>query len=175
MSTGMSIIIMGVSGTGKSTISRAFASRIGADLLDGDDLHPHENIEKMESGVPLKDKDRDPWLRTCNREMRARNEAGRHVVLSCSSLKRRYRDILAHENNVYFVYLKISKAESLSRASQRIGHFMPASMIESQFAALEEPASDERTIVVNSGQSLENVVEDLFTTFPMEALKGAGS
>ncbi|GBR45711.1 gluconokinase [Neokomagataea thailandica] len=158
---GVSIIVMGVSGTGKSTVARALADRIGAVFIEGDDLHSQANLEKMESGIPLKDSDRYPWLQICNRAMREQNAQGKDAVLTCSSLKKAYRDALAEDCNAYFVYLKISKEESLKRVNQRVGHFMPTSMVESQFEVLEEPEPGEHTIIIESDRSLDQVVEDV--------------
>ncbi|GBR54362.1 gluconokinase [Neokomagataea thailandica NBRC 106555] len=158
---GVSIIVMGVSGTGKSTVARALADRIGAEFIEGDDLHSQDNLEKMESGIPLKDEDRYPWLEICNRAMRTFNEQGKDAVLTCSSLKSDYRDVLAKDCDAYFVYLKISKEESLKRVNQRVGHFMPTCMVESQFEALEEPEPGERTIIIESDRALDQVVEEV--------------
>jgi gluconokinase len=136
----MVIVLMGVSGTGKTEVGTRLARALGAEFVEGDDYHPPANIEKMRSGVPLDDADRQPWLETLSREIGTWLDAGRTVVLACSALKRRYRDILkAGRAGVRFVHLKGPEALIRSRLDHRRGHYMPPSLLDSQFAALEEP------------------------------------
>ncbi|GAN54086.1 gluconokinase [Tanticharoenia sakaeratensis] len=138
------LIVMGVSGCGKSTLADALAARLKCARLEGDDLHPANNIAKMSAGIPLTDEDRWPWLEDIAHRIRTWSEAKQSGVITCSALKRAYRDILAGGlSSVCFVYLKGTKAQILPRLSHRTGHFMPTSMLDSQFAALEEPAQDE--------------------------------
>ena len=137
----MVIVLMGVSGTGKTEVGTRLAEALGGTFAEGDDYHPPANVAKMRSGVPLDDADREPWLETMSREIGAWLDAGRTVVLACSALKQRYRDILkAGRPGVRFVYLEGDEALIRSRLAGRRGHYMPASLLDSQFAALEEPA-----------------------------------
>ena len=136
----MVIIVMGVSGSGKSTIGRLLAHRLGAHFLDADDFHPEENIEKMRGGVPLAESDRAPWLDLLNKELRNHHARATNVVLACSALKRAHRQqLLADLPDAQVVYLRGSKALLASRVAQRTGHFMPSALLDSQFEALEEP------------------------------------
>jgi gluconokinase len=132
-------VVMGVSGCGKSTIGRALADRLDISFIDGDDLHPASNIEKMRRGEPLDDADRAPWLDRVG----ARLEPG--TVIACSALKRIYRDRIRRiaGGPVVFVYLRGSRETLARRMSERKGHFMPYALLESQLATLEEPAGDE--------------------------------
>ncbi|WP_018629923.1 gluconokinase [Niabella aurantiaca] len=141
---GRSIIIMGVSGSGKTTVGKAVAGERGYRFLDGDDLHPPANIEKMQSGIPLTDEDRWGWLLRINREMQALNATGISVVIACSALKRSYRDLLRQGGvQLLFVYLKASFQQISQLLRTRTGHFMPAGLLQSQFATLEEPTGME--------------------------------
>jgi gluconokinase len=137
----MVIVLMGVSGTGKTEAGTRLAKALGGEFAEGDDYHPPANVAKMRSGVPLDDADRQPWLETLSREIGAWLDAGRTVVLACSALKQRYRDILkAGRPGVRFVHLKGDADLIRERLKGRRGHYMPASLLESQLAALEEPA-----------------------------------
>jgi gluconokinase len=137
----MVVVLMGVSGTGKTEVGTRLAEALGAEFVEGDDYHPPANVEKMRSGAPLDDADRQPWLERLSREIGAWLDAGEPVVLACSALKQRYRDILkAGRPGVCFVHLKGDPALIRERLQGRRGHYMPASLLESQFAALEEPA-----------------------------------
>lgn len=136
----MVVILMGVSGSGKTTIGKLLAHRWGAHFLDADDFHPEENIEKMHGGTPLADHDRAPWLDRLNKELRNHHARGLNVVLACSALKRSHREqLLAGLPAPQLVYLRGSKALLASRLAQRKGHFMPPALLDSQFEALEEP------------------------------------
>jgi gluconokinase len=137
----MVIVLMGVSGTGKTEVGARLAQALGGTFVEGDDYHPKANVEKMRSGVPLDDADRQPWLETLSRQIGAWLEAGRTVVLACSALKQRYRDILkARRPDVRFVHLEGDPDLIRTRLAGRRGHYMPASLLDSQFAALEKPA-----------------------------------
>lgn len=132
---------MGICGSGKSTIALAIADQLGIDFLDADDFHPPANVDKMRSGQPLDDADRAPWLEILNRTLRARLESGDSVTLACSALKQRYRDALAKNiENCRWIYLKGDRDLILERMSSRKDHFMPKDLVDSQLAALEEPA-----------------------------------
>jgi carbohydrate kinase (thermoresistant glucokinase family) len=151
---------MGVSGVGKTTVGKCLAERIGARFLEGDRFHPPENIEKMKRGEPLTDADRQPWLERLAAELDASRARGESVVLACSALRRRYRDILrAGHDDVDFVFLHADQAVIQQRLDARRDHFMPPSLLDSQFAALEAPGPDERAIVVDAAQPPEAIVE----------------
>ena len=139
------LVIMGVSGSGKSTVAGVVAGRLGWDLAEGDDLHSAANVAKMQSGQPLTDDDRWPWLETIADWIRQHTESGTPGVITCSALKKRYRDILRGDN-VVFVFLQGSKDNISGRLASRHGHYMPPALLESQFEALEEPTEDENYI-----------------------------
>ena len=152
-------IIMGVSGCGKSTIAEGIARSVNGTYLDGDDFHPPSNIEKMSNGIPLTDEDRFPWLKIVAHELS--NPKG-PVVIACSALKRVYRDIIQKHSQepVLFVYLDGSIELISARMAARPDHFMPTSLLESQFATLERPASDELTISVDIDQTPDRIIND---------------
>lgn len=134
------IIVMGVSGCGKTTLAGALARQLSAPCLDADDFHPARNVEKMRAGMPLTDDDRQPWLASLNAELRCRALDGQRVVLACSALRQRYRDALAADiPAVHWIFLDGSAAEIAARMRAREGHYMPESLLRSQFDALERP------------------------------------
>ena len=143
------VVVMGVSGSGKSTVAALLAAALGCQFQEGDDLHPPENVAKMRGGTPLTDADRMPWLHKIAEEIdgwRARGECG---VLTCSALKRSYRDIIIGDRrDVLLVYLKGSRERIHQRMVARHGHFMPVALLDTQFATLEEPTRDEHPITV---------------------------
>src|SRR5215831_7106544 len=145
------IVVMGVSGAGKSTIAAMLAVRLGWAYEDADWFHPPANIEKMHSGRPLIDEDRRPWLDAIAAWIDAVRRAGGHGVIACSALKRAYREVLMRgRSDVRLVYLKGERDLIARRMSLREGHhFMPAALLDSQFAALEEPGADEHAIAVS--------------------------
>lgn len=151
-------IVMGVAGCGKSTIGRALADRFDGTYLEGDSFHPSANIEKMSRGEPLTDEDRWPWLDTVAREMRARSGI---VFAGCSALKRSYRDRLieAAGEPILFVHLTGSRELIAERMNARDGHFMPLTLLDSQFKTLEPPAADELAIQVDISGSTQECVE----------------
>ena len=135
---------MGVSGSGKSLIGAGLARALGVDFVEGDEYHSAENVERMSRGIPLTDEDRARWLRLLAARIREAKEAGSGLVISCSALKRSYRDILrADAPELRFVYLKGGRELIAQRLAGRRGHFMPPSLLESQFTTLEEPLPDE--------------------------------
>lgn len=158
---GRSIIVMGVSGSGKTTVGEAVARRIHAKFIDGDDLHPRANIQKMGSGHPLNDEDRIPWLERLSDaaySLHHKNESG---IIVCSALKRRYRDRLREGNpEMAFLYLKGSFDVIMERLKARSGHFMPTDLLKSQFEALEEPGSEEPDVIcVDIDADIDEVVQ----------------
>ena len=136
----MIVVVMGVSGCGKSTVARALADALGWTFFDADDFHPESNIQKMASGIPLDDADRKPWLERLRDALAVEHAAGRSAVLACSALKERYRDVLrSAAPEVRVVHLRGTYDEVMQLMSRRSGHFMKPGMLESQFAALEPP------------------------------------
>ena len=152
------VVIMGVSGCGKSSVGAGLAARLGLNYRDGDDLHPPENVAKMRAGMPLTDGDRWPWLDRVGQVLLA--EAP--VIVGCSALKRAYRDRIrtAAGGPVTFVHLAGSQEVIAARMALRQGHYMPLSLLDSQFAALEPPAAEE-AITVSIDQPLEALVADI--------------
>jgi len=152
----MIVLLMGVSGSGKSTVGRALAAELDWPFLDADTLHPQANVAKMASGIPLTDADRWPWFDRIVAEMRRYAAAGKNVVVACSALKQAYRDRLAKGGPVRFVYLKGDAETIAPRLAGRMGHFMPPTLLASQFATLEEP---DDAIVVDIAQPVAAQVE----------------
>jgi len=136
----MVVVLMGVCGCGKTTVGRMVAEALGWPFLDADDFHPAANVARMRAGTALTDDDRWPWLDRLAAEMAAINARGAHAVLACSALKQSYRDRLARAGDVRFFYLKGDRATIAPRLTARPGHYMPASLLDSQLATLEEPA-----------------------------------
>jgi len=135
------VVVMGVAGSGKTTIGHKLAGAIPCQFLEGDTLHSRENVDKMSRGIPLTDADRAPWLATIHARMVEARNSGESLVVGCSALKKSYRDILVDGLPVTWVYLKGSPELIGPRILNRPGHFMKANMLASQFEALEEPAS----------------------------------
>ena len=158
---GHSIIVMGVSGSGKTTVGEAVARQIHAKFIDGDDLHPRANIQKMGSGHPLNDEDRMPWLERLSDAAYSLNHKNETGIIVCSALKRRCRDRLRDGNpGMVFLYLKGSFDVIMERLKARSGHFMPTDLLKSQFDALEEPGSDEPDVLcVDIDADIDNVVQ----------------
>ncbi|WP_246158032.1 gluconokinase [Catellatospora sichuanensis] len=143
------VLVMGVSGSGKSTIGTQLAKRLGAIFADGDDLHPQANVMKMSAGIPLTDEDREPWLRLCAQWLAEQQDEGVPAVLACSALKRSYRDLLREAApGLAVVYLDGSRELLASRLSNRPGHFFNPRLLDSQLADLEKPGGDESAIVI---------------------------
>jgi carbohydrate kinase (thermoresistant glucokinase family) len=156
------LVVMGVSGCGKSTIASMLAHRLHWIYEDGDWLHPQSNIEKMHHGEPLNDADRWPWLHAIADWIDKTRNAGQHGVVACSALKRAYRDILVgNRDNVRIVYLKGDRDLIARRIAARADHFMPPDLLDSQFKALEEPTTDERPIIVSIAPHPREIVETI--------------
>jgi gluconokinase len=156
------LIVMGVSGSGKSTIADGLAKRLSWTFEDGDRFHPASNVAKMSAGHPLTDEDRWPWLQAIADEIDRVCKSGGHVVIACSALKRTYRDVLVHRrDDVRIVYLKGTQLLIADRLARRKGHFMPPGLLESQFKTLEPPAADENPITVSIDAPVETIVEDI--------------
>ena len=156
------LIVMGVSGSGKSTIADRLATRLNWTFEDGDRFHPASNVAKMRAGHPLTDEDRWPWLRAISDEIDRACKAGQHLVIACSALKRAYRDVLVHgRNDVRIIYLKGIRDLIAKRLALRKGHFMPPGLLESQFETLEPPDADENPITVSIEGSVDSIVEDI--------------
>jgi gluconokinase len=156
------VIVMGVCGSGKTEIGRLLAARLGCDFLDGDDFHPTANVEKMRVGTPLADADRWPWLDRLAAEISARLADGLGGVVACSALARRYRDRLGIARpGVTLVHLDGDRDLLARRLADRQGHFMPATLLDSQLAALERPMADERALVVDIAAAPEAIVDEI--------------
>jgi gluconokinase len=156
------IVVMGVSGSGKTTVGAALAQRLGVPFADADDFHPEANIAKMSAGIPLDDEDRQPWLEAIAIWLAAHAPSG--GVASCSSLKRKYRDILAGAAPAtVFLHLHGDRDVLAARVAARPAHFMPAALIDSQFSTLEPLEPDERGDVLDVSQSVDDLVDQSVT------------
>jgi gluconokinase len=154
------IVLVGVSGAGKTTVGHLLSSQMGWEFADADDYHSAANIQKMTSGIPLTDAERAPWLETLRRLIASWIADGKNAVLACSALRREYRDILRIRPEVQFVYLKGTPQLLHERLHARVGHFMTEKMLDSQLATLEEP---EDAVVVDIDRSLEEIVAEIRT------------
>jgi len=158
----MVIVVMGVAGCGKTTVGRALAERLEMPFQEGDALHPPANVAKMAGGTPLTDDDRTPWLAAVAAWIDERRRAGTGGVISCSALKRGYRQVLVGDRpDVRLVYLQGDEPLLAARLAARTDHFMPASLLASQLATLEEPAASERPIVVSAALPVARLVDTL--------------
>jgi gluconokinase len=154
------IVVMGVAGCGKSCVGDAIARRSGGRLIEGDAFHPAENIQKMSAGIPLNDDDRAGWLIRLGQALQDTLAAGERPILTCSALKRRYRETLREAvPNLRFVFLELTPEEAEKRVLARPDHFMPASLIDSQFATLEAPHAEPLTLALDATQSIERLAE----------------
>ncbi|WP_458759437.1 gluconokinase [Afipia sp. TerB] len=164
------IILMGVSGSGKSTIGAALGERIGFAFEDGDAYHPDANVAKMHAGIPLTDEDRWPWLKAIAAAIDRKAAAGTPVIIACSALRRAYREVLVHgRDDVRIVYLKGTQDLIAKRLARRDNHFMPSSLLDSQFATLEEPAADEGVITVSIDGTVDDIVSDIVEQLELPA------
>jgi carbohydrate kinase (thermoresistant glucokinase family) len=164
------VVVMGVSGSGKSTIASMLAQRLHWVYEDADWFHPKSNIEKMHHGEPLDDQDRWPWLHAIADWIDTTRGAGEHGVVACSALKRAYRDILiGNRHDVRLVFLKGDRDLIARRIAARSDHFMPTTLLESQFATLEVPKADERPIVVSIAPHPREIVETIVRQLGVES------
>jgi gluconokinase len=154
----MIVVVMGTTGSGKTTVGSLLAKRLGCEFVDADDFHPPANVEKMKHGIPLTDADREPWLKALHDKIVEWIAEGRNVVLACSALKQSYRDELHGSSDVKFVYLKGSYELFSQRVRARKGHFAKADLLSSQFATLEEPTD---AITVDAALLPEQIVAEV--------------
>jgi gluconokinase len=167
------LVVMGVSGSGKSTVAEGLAKRLGWRYEDGDRFHPASNVAKMSAGQPLTDDDRWPWLRAIADEIDRLCKAGEHVVIACSALKRTYRDVLLHgRDDVRIIYLNGTEDLIASRLSLRKDHFMPPGLLASQFKTLEPPDASERPVTVSIDGSVETIVDDIVRQLTLSPADG---
>ncbi|MEA5455053.1 gluconokinase [Sinomonas sp. JGH33] len=168
----MHIVVMGVAGSGKTTVAAALAKRLGWELAEADEFHPQANIDKMASGVPLTDEDRWPWLRSIRDWMSEQARAGRSTVLTCSALKHSYRELLAEaEGRVVFAHLDGSPELLAERMSGRSGHFMPTTLLPSQLATLEPLTDGELasgSLRIDIAKSPEAIVGEIIDSLHLE-------
>ena len=162
------IVLMGVCGSGKTTVGEGLAARLGVAFRDADEFHPHSNVAKMSAGIPLTDEDRWPWLDAIGAALGEAAASGRNIVISCSALKRIYRDRLraAAKGPVLFVLLDGAYDTLRRRLVTRKGHFMPPSLLDSQLQILERPSADELAIAVNIEPPVEDVVTAILAALP---------
>ena len=156
----MIIVLMGVTGAGKTTIGRLLAQQLGWKFLDGDEFHPAANVEKMRQGIPLTDADREPWLDTLHQVIAIAIASREDLVLACSALKRQYRDRLLLAPQVKLIYLKGSRELVTNRLHDRHGHFATASLLAGQFADLEEPGDALTVDISGSPQQIVSAICD---------------
>lgn len=157
----LGLVVMGVSGSGKSVVAEGLARELGWRFVEGDRLHPPENVARMASGVPLDDAHREGWLDIIGGQIAGNLSLGHNVIAACSSLKRRYRDRLrGWAPGLRFIYLDIDPEAARARVALRKGHFMPASLVDSQFAALEPPSPDEAALMLDATLPISALVSD---------------
>ena len=158
------VVVMGVSGSGKSTTAAELVRRLGWDFAEGDDFHPRANVEKMHAGIPLTDDDRWPWLRALAEWIGEHEQAGRSAVVTCSALRRVYRDLLREGHpSVWFAHVAEDPALIRERIEHRTGHYMPASLLDSQLATLEPLQPDEPGAAVSGSGPPDEVADELLT------------
>jgi gluconokinase len=162
-------VVMGVSGCGKTTVGSALAGALGVPFVEGDDYHPHENVRKMASGVPLTDADRAPWLQALARRIAQASTADEGVVVACSALKRAYRDLLRQPAPALrFIHLHGPPSLIAQRLAARSGHYMPATLLDSQLATLEPPDGAEPSWTFDLALAPEDIVTDILRRIQSE-------
>jgi gluconokinase len=155
-------VVMGVSGAGKSLIGASLARELSVEFADGDDYHPPENVKRMAAGIPLTDEDRAGWLRSLAARIGQARDARKGLVVACSALKRSYRDVLREAApDLRLIFLEGPRTLIAKRLGARRGHYMPGSLLDSQFAALEEPSADEYAWVCDASLPPQEIVADL--------------
>lgn len=157
----MIVIVAGVAGSGKTTIGTQLARRLGWQFADADSFHSAANVAKMRAGIPLTDKDRAPWLRAITSWMDDIEARGASGVITCSALKRRYRDELLSGRPATMVFLEVSREDLVQRLSHRAGHFFPEKLLDSQLAAIEPPAPDEHVLTLPEEGSPAQIVDEI--------------
>src|ERR1700710_808740 len=157
-----SIVVMGVSGSGKTSAAQELTRQLGWEYIEGDDLHPEANVAKMASGHPLDDEDRWPWLRRIAAVIGEHEAAGTSIIVTCSALKRSYRDLLREGHpSVWFAHVEVSREVLADRLAARQGHYMPPSLLDSQLATLERLGEDEPGAVIDGDAPLSDTVAEL--------------
>jgi gluconokinase len=170
------IVVMGVSGSGKSTVAAGLVERLGWEFAEGDDFHPPANVDKMRSGTPLDDEDRWPWLRTLAAWIGEHEQAGTSAVVTCSALKRAYRDVLREGHpSVWFAHVTADRELLSERVERRTGHYMPPSLLDSQLALLEPLGDDEPGAAISGAGAPEEVVTQLLDVLAAERGVRVGS
>jgi carbohydrate kinase (thermoresistant glucokinase family) len=160
----LAVVVMGVCGCGKSTVGERLARELGALFIEGDAFHPPANVARMAAGIALTDADRQGWLEALAAQLADARRAGRSVVLACSALKRRYRDVLRlGAPDLRVVHLAGDRAMLAVRLAARLGHYMPASLLDSQLATLETPDPDERAVTLDAGAPTDTLVQSALT------------
>ncbi len=156
------IVVMGVAGSGKTTLASQLAEKLGVPFVEGDSLHPAANVKKMANGIALTDEDRWPWLEAIGERMEVERATGHGVVVACSALKRAYRDCLRSEvrGKIHFILLDGSRQLISDRMKKRKGHFMPPALLNSQFATLEKPTPDEHAVILDISHRPNELVEE---------------
>lgn len=171
MSSPAHIVVMGVSGSGKTTIAAELSRRLGWLLAEADEFHPQANIDKMSAGIPLTDEDRWPWLRTIRDWMAAAQARGESTVVTCSALKRSYRDLLSEAGGVVFLDLEGAAELIAERMKHRSGHFMPPALLESQLATLEPLEPDENGVRISVNLSPEEIASEFLRSEAFRATR----
>lgn len=165
------IVVTGVSGAGKTTIGELLASRLGCPMLEGDDLHSEASVRLMAEGIALTDADRQDWLSQIAARISEAIDGNRPLVVTCSALKRKYRDVLRGSGaGMTFVFLKGARALIVERLAARRNHFMPVSLVDSQFEALEEPTPEEHAIVCSIDRPTEDIVAEIMGALAAQSL-----
>jgi gluconokinase len=163
------VVVMGVSGSGKTTVAQQLARRLGWEFAEGDEHHPPANVEKMRAGTALTDADREPWLRGLAAWIAERERSGTSCVLTCSALRRSYRELLREGNeSVFFAHVDVPEAVLAERLAARTGHYMPPSLLGSQLATLEPLEDDEPGLTVPGTGSADDVVDDILDVLARE-------